>query len=111
MVSLWSSVSTSQWHFSQLIEQKDVTLHITPGLTQLSKGKTADLTATVTVNGTQISNYTLNWTSSNTSVATVTKGAVTATGTGTVILTATLTAAEGTTLTNPVTITIPLTVA
>lgn len=111
VVSLWSGVSTSQWHFSQLIEQKDVTLHITPSLTQLSKGKTADLTATVTVNGTQISNYTLNWTSSNTSVATVTKGTVTATGTGTVILTATLTAAEGTTLTNPVTITIPLTAA
>ena len=111
VASVWSGVSTSQWHFSQLISKKDVSLHITPSLTQLSKGKTADLTATVTVNGTQTSNYTLTWTSSNTSVATVTNGTVTAVGTGTVILTATLTAADGETLTNPVTITIPLTVA
>ena len=108
---LWSYTSTSQWHFSQLIEEKDVSLNVTPSLTQLSKGKTANLTATVTVNGTQVSNYTLTWSTSNSSVATVSNGTVTAVGNGTAVLTATLTAAEGDTFAEPVVITIPLTVA
>jgi uncharacterized protein YjdB len=107
---LWHSASTSQWHFSQLIEQKNVSLNVTPSLTQLSKGKTANLTATVTVNGTEVSDYTLTWTTSNASVATVSNGAVTAVANGTAVLTATLTAAEGDTFAEPVVITIPLTV-
>ena len=111
VVNLWSGVSTSQWYFSQLVEQKDIVLNVTPSLTQLSQGKTADLTAKVTVNGTEVSDYTLTWTTSNASVATVTNGTVTAVGTGTVVLTATLTAADGDTFAEPVTIAIPLTVA
>lgn len=108
---LWHSASTSQWHFSQLIEEKDVTLNVTPSLTQLAKGKTAKLVAKVTVNGVDVSNYTLTWTTSNASVATISNGTVTAVGTGTTVLTATLTAAEGDTFAKPVVITIPLTVA
>ena len=108
---LWHSASTSQWHFSQLIEEKDVSLNVTPSLTQLAKGKTAELTAKVTVNGVNVSDYTLTWTTSNASVATVSNGTVTAVGTGTTVLTATLTAAEGDTFAEPVVITIPLTVA
>ena len=108
---LWSGVSTSQWHFSQLIEQKDVALNVTPSLTQLSKGKSAELDAAVTVNGVDISDYTLTWSSSNTSVATVSGGTVTAKAAGTAVITVTLTAAQGDNLENPLTITIPLTVA
>ena len=108
---LWSYTSTSQWHFSQLTEQKTVSLNVTPGLNQLEKGKTANLTAAVTVNGAAVSNYTLTWSTSNAAVATVSNGTVTAVGSGTVVLTAKLTAAEGDTFATPVTITIPLTVA
>ena len=108
---LWHAASTSQWHFSQLVEKKDVSLNVTPSLTQLAKGKTADLKATVTVNGTQVTDYTLTWTTSNASVATVNNGTVTAVGAGTAVLTATLTAASGDTFAKPVTVTIPLTVA
>ena len=108
---LWSYTSTSQWHFSQLTEQKTVSLNVTPGLSQLAKGKTANLTAAVTVNGAAVSNYTLTWSTSNAAVATVSNGTVTAVGSGTVVLTAKLTAAEGDTFATPVTITIPLTVA
>jgi hypothetical protein len=108
---LWSYTSTSQWHFSQLTEQKTVSLNVTPGLSQLAKGKTANLTAAVTVNGAAVSNYTLTWSTSNAAVATVSNGTVTAVGSGTVVLTAKLTAAEGDTFATPVTVTIPLTVA
>lgn len=108
---LWHYAGSSQWHFSQLIEKKDVSLNVTPSLTQLSKGKTASLTATVTVNGAQVADYTLTWSTSNSSVATVANGTVTAVGTGTVNITATLTAAQGDTFAEPVTVTFPLAVA
>ena len=108
---LWHYASTSQWCFSQLTEQKDVSLNVTPSLSQLAKGKTADLTATVTVNGAAVTDYTLTWSTSNAAVATVANDTVTAVGAGTVVLTATLTAAEGDTFAEPVVITIPLTVA
>ena len=110
VASLWHGASTSQWYFSQLIAEKTVSLNVTPSLTQLAKGKTAALTAAVTVNGTQVSDYTLTWSSSNTSVATVSNGTVTAVASGTVVLTATLTAAEGDTFAEPVTVSIPVTV-
>ena len=86
-------------------------LNVTPSLTQLSKGKSAELDAAVTVNGVDISDYTLTWSSSNTSVATVSGGTVTAKAAGTAVITVTLTAAQGDTLETPLTITIPLTVA
>ena len=108
---LWHSASTSQWHFSQLVAKKDVELNVTPSLTQLAKGKNASLSANVTVNGVNVSDYTLTWSSSNTSVATVSGGTVKAVGTGTTVITVTLTAAEGDTFAKPVTLTIPLTVA
>ena len=108
---LWNSASTSQWYFSQLVEQKEVKLNVTPSLTQLSKGSTSNLMAGVNVNGVDVSDYTLAWSSSNTSVATVSNGTVKAVGTGTTVITVTLTAAEGDTFETPVTITIPLTVA
>ena len=108
---LWNSASTSQWYFSQLVEQKEVQLNVTPSLTQLSKGSTSNLMAGVNVNGVDVSDYTLAWSSSNTSVATVSNGTVKAVGTGTAVITVTLTAAEGDTFETPVTITIPLTVA
>ena len=109
--SLWHYSSTSQWYFYELVAEKAVSLNVTPSLTQLNKGQSEDLTAAVTVNGVAISDYTLTWATSNASVATVANGTVTAVGTGTTVLTATLTAAEGDTFAEPVTIEIPLTVA
>ena len=103
--------STSQWHFSRLVEAKTVTLQITPTVNRLSVGQTVKLTAAVTVNGVQSSGYELTWASSDSAVATVTGGTVTARGSGSVILTATLTQIAGEPLSTPVTVSIPLTVA
>ena len=111
VVGLYKYASTSQWHFSRLVEAKTVTLQITPTVNRLSVGQTVKLTAAVTVNGVQSSGYELTWASSDSAVATVTGGTVTARGSGSVILTATLTQIAGEPLSTPVTVSIPLTVA
>ena len=106
---LYHYASTSQWHFSELVPEKVISLNITPGLTQIGAGETAVLTAAVTVNGAS-SDFCLTWTTSNSAVATVENGVITAVSGGDVTVTVTLVSAAGDTLTEPLSIEIPLTV-
>lgn len=107
---LYTYAPTSQWHFSQLVSEKDVSLNVSPSIARLTVGKTADLTAAVTVNGVSVTDCQLTWTTSNSAVATVTDGTITAVGSGDVTITVTLTGAEGDTFATPLSIQIPLTV-
>ena len=109
VAGLWSAASTSQWQFSEVIPEKTISLTVTPG--SLTKGQSAVFAAAVTVNGAEVSGCSMTWATSNASVATVTNGTVTGTGTGSATITVTLTAAQGSALTNPITLEIPVTVA
>ena len=108
---LYSSAYYSRWQFSEIVEEKEVSLNVTPSLSKLAVGKSAALTAAVTINGVAVSDCDLTWETSDASVATVTDGVVTAVAAGTVTLTVTLTGAQGDTFANPVAIEIPLTIA
>lgn len=110
-VGLYSYAPTSQWYFSELVSEKTVSLNVSPSIAQLTVGKTADLTAAVNVNGILVSDCQLTWASSDTSVATVENGTVTAVASGDVTISVTLTGAEGDTFETPLCIQIPLTVA
>ena len=107
---LYAYASTSQWYFSQLVEAKEVEVTVTPGLTKLGVGKAAALSAAVTVNGVAVSDAQVSWTTSNSSIATVSGGTVTAKAAGNVVITVTVTGAQGDTFAQPVTIEIPVTV-
>jgi hypothetical protein len=109
--NVWSSASTSQWHFSKLVPEKTVTMKVTPTVSELTAGQSVALTASVSVNGEAASDYALTWSTSDASVATVANGTVTAVASGCVTVTATLTAHEGDAFTTPVVIEIPITVA
>jgi uncharacterized protein YjdB len=65
----------------------------------------------VTVNGTAVSDCELIWQTSDASVVSVNNGSVTAIGTGNATVTVTVTGADGSTFSEPVTVTIPLTVS
>ena len=88
-----------------------VTLTVSPNEYILMPNKSATLTPTVKVDGTKTSTYSLTWTSSDTSLATVdANGKVTAqssTG-GNVTITATLTAVDGVELNAPLAVEIPI---
>ncbi len=111
VAGLYAGVSTSQWYFRQMVEEKTVNMTVTPSRTTLSAGSTAELFSVVTVNGAAASGLKLSYTTSNSSVLTVSNGVVTAVAKGSAVITVTLTGADGDTFSNPISIQIPLTVA
>ena len=72
-----------------------------------------DLHCTITVNGETVAlkDCTIAWSSSDTDIITVSNGTVTAVSEGSANITATLSAADGTALQTPITLTIPVTVS
>ena len=108
---LYSYAPTSQWYFSELVSEKTVSLNITPSVSELSAAESAELTASVTVNGVAATDCQLTWATTDASVATVENGTVTAVGSGDVTITVTLTGADGDTFSTPLYIEIPITVA
>ena len=99
VVGLYSSAYHSQWHFSQLLPQRTLSLAVTPGNVTLSSGDTVTAVATVLVDGNSTSDYSLTWSSSDENVAVVSSsGVITANGSGEAVITVTLTDADGRTL-------------
>lgn len=88
-----------------------VALSVTPKSASLKPGETANLTASVLVDGAAADSYEITWSSSNENVATVANdGVVTAVADGTATITATLTRANGLAPTETVKVEIPITV-
>ena len=110
VAGLWHGVTTSLWSFSELIPEKAVTLAVTPP-DWLTVGESTALISKVTVNGAAVTNCTLTYSTSNSSVVTVTNGTVKAVGSGSATVTVTLTAAGGDTFAKPLTLQIPVRVA
>ena len=108
VADVWTSSSTSQWCFSELVTEKTVTMSINN--LSLVKGESGTLTATVNVNGAPVNDAVVSWSTSDASVATVSDGTVKAVSSGYVTVTATLTAAAGTTFDTPIVLEIPLTI-
>ena len=91
---------------------KDVTFAISPKDTTVQAGQTLDLNGTVTVDGktVELSDCSINWSSSSNSVATVSNGVVTGVADGTTTITATLTQVNGTALQNNIVLHVDVTV-
>ena len=106
-----SSYYQSRWKFFNAFLDTNISLTVSPNEYILMPNMTVSLAPTVKVDGTKTSTYSLTWTSSDTSLATVdANGKVTAqssTG-GNVTITATLTAVDGVTLNAPLAVEIPI---
>lgn len=87
-----------------------VALSVTPKSASLKPTETADLTASVLVNGAAADSYEITWSTSDSRVATVANGKVTAVADGNATITATLTSANGRTPTETVQVKISVTV-
>ena len=106
----WSNDEGSKW---KLYEVKagtgtTVTLTVTPGEKSLLTGTTVSLVPAVTFGGANTTNYTLEWKSSNTSVATVNNGMVTGVADGETTITATLKTANGQAIEGTLAVQIPV---
>ncbi len=108
---LYHYAPTSLWKFSELVEEKTVSMNIVPEKTNFAVGQASAMTTKITINGIQVNDCQLSWTTSNASVATVSNGTVTAVGSGSATISVTLTGAEGDTFENSITIDIPVTIA
>ena len=90
----------------------EVTLTVTPGEKSLLTGKTVSLVPAVTFGGANTTNYTLVWSSSDSTKASVdSTGKVTALADGDVEITATLSKVNGESLASDIRVTIPVTVS
>jgi len=87
-----------------------VTFEVYYNTSTLKPEDTSVLLPVVTVDGKEVSNYTITWTSDATGIATVSNGTVTGVADGSANITATLTAVDGTALQEEITVTIPVTV-
>ena len=111
VANLWYSAGSSQWHFNRWTPERTISVQVTPAVSRLIAGQKVQLDTSVTVNGTAVSDCELIWQTSDASVVSVNNGAVTAIGTGNATVTVTVTGADGSTFSEPVTVTIPLTVS
>ena len=82
------------------VKDVPVTLTVAPGTVSMRPDSTFSLVPSVLYDGKASSNYTINWSSSDSSIVSVSNGKLTAHGEGTVTVTATLTAADGKDLTD-----------
>ena len=82
------------------VKDVPVTLTVAPGTVSMRPDSTFSLVPSVLYDGKASSNYTINWSSSDSSIVSVSNGKLTAHGEGTVTVTATLTAADGKNLTD-----------
>ena len=112
---VWERTRTSsnvQLYKQSYAEGETVTFIVNPATSTLLAGNALDLEYIITLgSGTEVDSETIEWKSENSSVAKVENGTVTANAEGTVNITATLRSVNGTNLVNPVTVTIPVTVA
>ena len=106
---LWAGDGSSRWYLYEVGVHKPVTLSVVSGSDLILNGETLTLTPAVSVSGAYTNTYTINWASSDTSVATVSNGKVTAVKRGRAIITATLTAADG--MGTNISVEIPISVA
>ena len=109
VVGLYSSAYYSQWHFNQLMPKRNLTLSVNPGSATITAGDCLTLKPTVTVDGAITSNYTVQYSSSNSSVAVVSSnGKITANGSGTAVITVTLVDANGRAMDKALSVQIPV---
>ena len=109
VVGLYASAYYSRWQFSQLHSAAKVTMTVTPGSAMLAAGDTLPITATVKMDSKSASNYALEWSTSDSSVAVVNSdGVITANGSGEAVITGKLTAVNGRALTKAITVKISL---
>lgn len=109
VVGLYASAYYSRWQFNQLHNTAKVSMTVTPGTAEMTAGDTLSVIPVVTMDGKTTSDYALDWSSSNTSVAVVNSdGVITANGSGEVVITGKLTAVNGRATAKAITVKISL---
>lgn len=109
VVGLYSSAYYSRWQFSQLHSAAEVTMTVTPGKAAVTSGDTLPITSVVKMDGKTTTDYVVEWSSSDASVALVnSSGIITANGSGEAVITGKLTEVNGRALETAVAVTITL---
>ena len=111
IATTYQSVGGSYWHLDRLCQNQVAGISLSAADSNVTVGNTLQLMPTVNVDGISTNNYTVSWDVNNSSVAAVSSsGLLTAQSTGTVTVTATLTAVNGHELLVPITDTYAVTV-
>lgn len=100
--STGSENNGSAWYFYSIGAKRTAALSVKPASSGVLINHQLTLNPTITLDGDSQTNYTLKWASSDTSIATVSKGRVTGLRSGNVTITATLTAINGEKLETPI---------
>ena len=109
VAGLYSSAYYSRWQFNQLLSAAEVSMTVTPGKAVMTTGEALPITSVVKMDGKTTTNYALEWSSSDASVAVVNSaGVITASGSGEAVIVGKLTAVDGRTLAKAVVVNIPL---
>jgi len=92
VATAYPTVGGSYWHFDRLVSGKVASIELSASAGNVTVGDTLQLTPAVRVDGVAAGTYTIDWSTNNSSVATVSSsGLVTAQAGGQVTVTATLT--------------------
>ena len=110
VATAYGSAGGSYWHLDRLVGEKATTLTVRPTENTVLAGMKLTLPCEVTEGSSAAKSSTVTWTSSNTAVATVSKGVVTGVKAGTVTITATLTHVGGHALKEPISVATEVTV-
>ena len=110
VATAYSSAGGSYWHLDRLMPEQDVTMTATPDVWDLFVGGKAFIDCMVTVDGIEADDAALSWSSSDSSVVTVSEGSVSAVRPGEAIISVTLSTVDGKEMKEPITVDIPLTV-